>query len=502
MKRKIILSALCAILFGVHIAFAQQEILSEKTDITYNEVVDHIEKLIGSGTEEASIQLRAEAETLAKSQDEDFRALSALMYERLFNDGDKAQAIRDEIEVIFPQGKFVRAREFAQLFTDESLSASEMAQKYGALLEKFPKEKFKLEDQEIYDHAILELSAKYAEENNVNSAIEQAASLENGNYFVVGITNIYENLPDKKASTPLHPLVERAYKKSLAAKHAENEEANLSYDAMFLDPISAVYGDVLLQSGKLDEALQVANERLESIGLEEVNVSRHLVTAVLALEQQNKKKEALGLLEEHLVAAERTPEMVDAFKRLYVEVNGAGADPAVALSKIDSAAREAVYAQYTQEMIHEEAPSFSLVDREGKTVSLSDYKGKVVVLDFWATWCGPCVVSFPGMQATVDKYQHDPEVAFLFIDTWQNEENYKELVDEFIATNGYSFHVLFDEMKDRSKAVATAFDVEGIPTKVIIDKNGFIRFRSTGGNQDVAKAVAEMEAKIELAKKG
>ena len=153
-------------------------------------------------------------------------------------------------------------------------------------------------------------------------------------------------------------------------------------------------------------------------------------------------------------------------------------------------------------MIKKEAPNFSLVNMEGKTVSLADLKGKVLVLDFWATWCGPCKISFPGMQAAVNKYKDDKDVEFLFINTWQNEKNYEELVRNFIAENKYSFHVLFDEMKDRSKSTVTAYGVKGIPHKVVIDKEGFIRFESAGGSADVEKIVNEMETKIELARKG
>lgn len=502
MQIKNILMALCAVLLIAQVTFAQQETVASRPDVTYSEVIDHIEKLIGTGSDEAANQLRSEAEELAKHKDEDFRALSALMYERLFSDADKAQEIRDEIEQKFPKGKFARAREFGKLFTEESLSATEMAQRYQTLLQEFPRENFKEEDLEIYDHASLELSAKFASENNIDKAIEQLGALEEGKYYVVGVTNIYENLPEPKTANALFPLIEKAYKKSLAAKDANEEEANLSYDAMFFDPISAVYADMLFQSGKLDEALLIANSRLEKSEYEEVNISRHLVTAITVLEQQNKKKEALDLLEKHLIATEAAPEMVDAFKRLYVEVNGADSDPEVALSKIYETAQQAVYAQYEQEMIKEEAPAFTLLNREGKNVSLADYKGKVVVLDFWATWCGPCVVSFPGMQVAVNKYENDPEVEFLFIDTWQREDNYKELVEEFITENNYNFHVLFDEMNDATKAVATAYGVRGIPTKIVIDKDGFIRFRSSGGEQDIDKAVSEMQAKIELARKG
>ena len=67
------------------------------------------------------------------------------------------------------------------------------------------------------------------------------------------------------------------------------------------------------------------------------------------------------------------------------------------------------------------APNFTLTNLEGKTVQLSDYIGNLVVLDFWATWCGPCKASFPKMQEIVTKYK-DKNVVFLFVDTWEQNK--------------------------------------------------------------------------------
>jgi thiol-disulfide isomerase/thioredoxin len=158
-------------------------------------------------------------------------------------------------------------------------------------------------------------------------------------------------------------------------------------------------------------------------------------------------------------------------EQLYRQLNLPMDDYAVIKQKTDSLgkarAKEAIIILYGTE----NAVDFTLPDAAGKEVSLAGLRGKMVVLDFWATWCGPCLASFPKMQEMVEKYDGD-RAAFLFINTWENSkpEVTREKVDKLLKEKKYGFHVLFDYKDD----VVKKYKIEGIPTKIVIDKEGKI----------------------------
>lgn len=116
------------------------------------------------------------------------------------------------------------------------------------------------------------------------------------------------------------------------------------------------------------------------------------------------------------------------------------------------------------------APGFEAMTLDRKIVRSSDLKGKVVVLNFWATWCGPCVSEMPYFQKVVEKYNRNPEIAFVAISLDQN----RAVVRPFIKKMGYKFSVAYDE------GAADAYNVRSIPATIIIDRNGTIQFRDEG----------------------
>ena len=118
------------------------------------------------------------------------------------------------------------------------------------------------------------------------------------------------------------------------------------------------------------------------------------------------------------------------------------------------------------------APDFTVYDADGKAVKLSDYFGKPIVLNFWASWCGPCQMEMPDFQ---EKYlELGDEIQFLMVNATGGRETV-ESAKSFLAGTEYTFQVLFDVDADAS----AAYSVYYLPTTYFIDAQGHLIARAT-----------------------
>ncbi len=136
------------------------------------------------------------------------------------------------------------------------------------------------------------------------------------------------------------------------------------------------------------------------------------------------------------------------------------------------------------------ALGFKLTKLDGSKLDLATLRGKVVVFNFWATWCGPCLTEMPMFEKTIAKFKEDKDVVFLAITTDEDRES----VAPFLKQHKFNLPVAYaDYLND-------FFSVSSIPTTIILDRKGEVAFRQAGYNPRT-DFVSELSGRIEDAKK-
>jgi peroxiredoxin len=486
------------ILIGTSLLWVKQ-ISSQtvKTAVTKDTTVQYLSKFVKSADANDKVLLENKLYILLKSDKEkDWLTARNFFYQI------KKVAVSDSIskadKIRFPLGLLVRGDETKPIYDENDAVKKE--QLYKTWYKKFPPEK--LDGNGIaYDYVRNSIAVAYAKAGNVQKTLEYANMIYTPVWKGEGWASPAYELQKGGHLTEALELLKKARNNSYKYMTTKKNDEGAGFAVQGFGGYSTSIADILYKQKKYAEALKYIKEAYDSSKTVRAGLNSTYAKILMAL---GKDQQAFDKINEAVKEGQANEGMKENLKTLYVKVKGSNAGYEEYMVSLNKILAEKIKKEIAKQIINLPAPMFTLKDVDGNTISLADYKGKTVVVDFWATWCGPCKKSFPAMRMAVNKYKDAPNVKFLFIHTWERGDDAPTAsAKKYIDDNKYPFKVLMD-LKDSISGVnkvVESFKVMGIPTKFVIDKNGNIRFKFTGFDGGNDAAVEEVSAMIELADK-
>ncbi|MFD2556686.1 TlpA disulfide reductase family protein [Sphingobacterium tabacisoli] len=341
----------------------------------------------------------------------------------------------------------------------------------------------------------------FAEEPDTSKVMQYINLIEDPYYRIFSITLALDIIGGYNSTMTLD-LAQKEWPTALQLKDEKTLSKALEVDPQmaYVEYLTA-YAKLLFKAEKYQEAYPLTKEAYERSKDREDSEIAENYAFLSSLNGQY--KEALPILADAVKKGKFDKKYIDQVRKGYAALYP-GQDVDAYIDELKKDFIDEVKTHVATLMINEAAPDFFVTDVNGKKVSLADFKGKTIVLDFWATWCGPCVESFPAMQMAADRYKEDPSVKFLFIHTWENTKDPLADASSFLAKRNYTFDLYMDPKDPSTKRspAADAFKVDGIPAKFIIDGNGRVRFTAAGFSGKAEAVAEEVVQMVEMARKG
>jgi len=254
-----------------------------------------------------------------------------------------------------------------------------------------------------------------------------------------------------------------------------------------------VQGAIQRFDGKNQEAISSLKESVNTVGGQaDPGVYEMLIATLVA---QSDNPGIIQYAEMALKNGASSPMIQEAFVNALVAGGRSKADAEALVLQHKKTGQSAVTERLKREMLF-----MPMVDGEfasypgGEKTRIADWKGKVVLIDYWATWCGPCRKSFPSLQKLYEKYKDNPNVVFAVVNVWERDNDRTKIVKDFLSNNPT---LTFPMYIDKDDSVVKKYGVTGIPTKFFLGKDGRIQFKEVGLLPD-EQFIEEASQKIEL----